>query len=249
MVAFSGGVDSTFLLCAVQESGIPYLAVTATSPTMPSQDLQQVKESVAILKANHRFIESGELQDDRFVANPPDRCFYCKSDLYQRLREVARVENYQVVVDGNNDDDAYDHRPGLLAREAFRIESPLMTVKLGKEEIRRLSREKGLKTWDRPASPCLSSRIAYGEPVDLESLTMVERGETTLRSLGFSVLRVRKQGKTARIELPLAEMPRLLIEENRLLVVQRFRKIGFECISLDLEGFISGKLNRAISSV
>lgn len=246
MIAFSGGVDSTFLVLAVQESGIPYLAVTATSPTMPSTDLASVQTTVRTLQLNHRFIESGEINNPNFVQNQPDRCFYCKQDLFQRLTNLAQTEGFTHLLDGTNTDDMTEYRPGLQAKNQYLVKSPFLTAQMNKNEIRMLSQEKGLATWDKPASPCLSSRISYGEPILIESLRMVEQAENSLRKMGFSTLRVRKQGDTARIEVTVNDMPKLLTTPIRKQVIATLRNLGFQFISLDLEGFQSGKLNRVI---
>ncbi|MBF0462401.1 MAG: ATP-dependent sacrificial sulfur transferase LarE [Magnetococcales bacterium] len=246
LVAFSGGVDSTFLVVAVQESGIPYLAVTALSPTMPARDREDVEATVREWDLHHRMIASGELEDANFVKNGPDRCFFCKSDLFGRLTAIARQEGLAAVLDGSTTDDQADYRPGSRAKEQFQVKSPLLEAGLSKNDVRWFSQEKGLKTWDKPASPCLSSRISYGEPIDLDALRRVEEAETRLRRMGFATLRVRKQGETARVELLEADIPRLLDPQLRKQVTEAVRQAGFQYVSLDLEGFQSGKLNRAI---
>jgi pyridinium-3,5-biscarboxylic acid mononucleotide sulfurtransferase len=246
LVAFSGGVDSTFLAAAVKESGCSYLAVTATSQTMPAQDLADVNSAIDDLGINHRFIESGELDDQNFVENSPDRCFFCKQDLFKRLTVLAKAEGFAVVLDGSTTDDLTDYRPGTKAKNRFQVKSPIQAVGLSKEEIRLLSQEMALKTWDKPASPCLSSRISYGEPILPRSLQMVESAENILKSIGFKTIRVRKQGDTARIELPEAEIDRMLDSQLRKMVTAKLLQIGFKFIVLDLEGFESGKLNRVV---
>lgn len=245
VLAFSGGVDSTFLLTAIIESGIRYLAVTALSPTTPTHDKLLVQELVQEIGANHRVIASGELADENFVNNSNNRCFYCKSDLFKRLASLAREENFQAVLDGSIVDDLHDYRPGFQARNDYHVLSPLLDAGLTKAEIRILSKQKNLKTWDKPASPCLSSRISYGEKITIEALSMVDRAEECLRQCGFMELRVRKQGDSARIELPQGDIPRFLSDETlRDYVVTSLKDIGFLYVSLDLEGFQSGKLNR-----
>jgi pyridinium-3,5-biscarboxylic acid mononucleotide sulfurtransferase len=246
MVAFSGGVDSTFLVAAVKESGMPYLAVTAVSPTMPAQDLADVKTAISAMQISHRFIESGELNDDDFVKNSSDRCFFCKSDLFKRLTDIAQAEGFAAVFDGSTTDDLVDYRPGTKAKNQFQVRSPIQEAGLSKEEIRQLSREMGLKTWDKPASPCLSSRISYGEPILTTSLTMVENAEIALKNMGFGPLRVRKQGETARIELTDMDINLILAPETRKKVTREVLSAGFKFVALDLEGFQSGKLNRVI---
>ncbi len=246
LVAFSGGVDSSLLVVAVQESGIPYLAVTATSPTMPTSDLESVHHTVEKFKLNHRIIESGELNDPNFTRNHEDRCYYCKTDLFKRLTDLAKAENFTHVLDGTTTDDLNDVRPGLKAKDLFFVKSPLLMAGLNKNEIRLLSREKGVSTWDKPASPCLSSRISFGEPIEQESLRMVENAEQVLKKLGFQTLRVRKQGETARIELIEADMLTLMNPKIRKQAISELLELGFKFITLDLEGFQSGKLNRSI---
>ncbi|MBF0183269.1 MAG: ATP-dependent sacrificial sulfur transferase LarE [Magnetococcales bacterium] len=247
LVAFSGGVDSSFLLWAVRESGVPFLAVTALSPTMPAQDRQDVAQLVAAWQVAHRFIDSGEMADTHFVRNDFNRCYYCKSDLFSRLSALAEQEGFAVVVDGSTRDDAADYRPGLRAKGEHGVRSPLWEAGFGKAEVRRLAQARGLPNWDKPASPCLSSRISYGEPIVIESLRMVEAAEGVLKNLGFTTLRVRKQGQTARIELPPAEIPRLLQEPLRQQISAALRVLGFQFVTLDLEGFQSGKLNRVLA--
>ncbi|MBF0369793.1 MAG: ATP-dependent sacrificial sulfur transferase LarE [Magnetococcales bacterium] len=246
VVAWSGGVDSTFLVAAVMESGIDYLAVTATSPTMPAHDLAEVKRGAAARRINHRIIESGEMSDDNFVKNPPDRCFYCKSDLFGRLTRLAEAEGFDGVLDGSSADDIDDYRPGFKAKDQFRVLSPLLDMGLTKAEIRAFSKQLDLPTWDKPASPCLSSRIAYGDPIELAALRMVEQAEIHLKELGFTTLRVRKQGETARIELLEGEMDRFFEGDLRRQVSATLQGFGFRFVTLDLEGFMSGKLNRVI---
>ncbi|MBF0195272.1 MAG: ATP-dependent sacrificial sulfur transferase LarE [Magnetococcales bacterium] len=249
LIAFSGGVDSTFLVAAVKESGIPYLAVTALSPTMPSQDKQDVRVSVDELSLKHSYINSCELDVDDFVKNSPERCFYCKNELFQLLTKKAEKEGYAAVFDGSTTDDLNDYRPGSRAKNEFNVISPIQEVGLSKEDIRKLSKKMGLKSWSKPASPCLSSRISYGEPILPHSLQMVESAENTLRDMGFGVLRVRKQDETARIELTDPDITRLLDSDLRKKVTEELLKVGFKFVALDLEGFRSGKLNRVIPDV
>lgn len=247
ILAFSGGVDSSFLLVALKDSGINYQAITAISPTMPAHDLDDVKSTIKDLNIdNHRIIESTEMDDENFTKNPNNRCFYCKSNLFKKLSEIALADGFNVVMDGSTADDVNDYRPGFQAKAQYNVKSPLLDANLNKDEIRFLSKEKGLKTWDKPASPCLSSRIPYGEKIVVESLRMVEDAENKLKSLGFAQVRVRKQKSTARIELREEDLPKILEDGNRDTVVSYCREIGFQYVTLDLEGYQSGKLNRVV---
>ncbi|MBF0163308.1 MAG: ATP-dependent sacrificial sulfur transferase LarE [Magnetococcales bacterium] len=249
LVAFSGGVDSAFLVAATHAAGIPYLAVTARSLTMPARDLADALALVTRFGWNHRLIDSQEMADPAFTRNAPDRCFHCKNELFGRLTELAAQEGFAHVLDGTTLDDLNDYRPGMQAKQRHAVVSPLLGAGLSKADVRALSRAAGLPTWDKPASPCLSSRIPYGEPIIPESLRMVEAAENGLRALGFATLRVRKQGQTARIELPVAQIPRLLDGPLRQEVIRLVRDCGFGFVTLDLEGFSSGKLNRVIPLV
>ncbi len=247
LLAYSGGVDSTFLLKAAVDSGMNYLAVTAVSPTMPSTDRRNAQDIVAELGANFEMINSDEMEDENFVSNPVDRCFHCKSNLFDKLTALAKKRDYKVVLDGSNMDDLGDYRPGMEAKKKFQVVSPLIEVGVTKDEIREISRRLNLKTWDRPASPCLSSRFPYGERIDLKGLDMVERAELKLKDLDFRVVRVRKDGDTARIELSPEDIPRLMEDRVRDVIVPFFKEVGFVYVTLDLEGFQSGKLNRLVA--
>jgi uncharacterized protein len=246
VLAYSGGVDSTFLLCALKNSGIRTLAVTASSPSVPSDDIKTAAEMALTLGAEHLVVESAEMSDENYLKNPTDRCFYCKSGLFKKLSGIASEKGYLHLLDGSSADDAGDYRPGLKAREKHGVLSPLMEAGLGKTEIRALSKLKNLSTWDRPASPCLSSRLPYGERITAEALSMIQRAEDALRALGFKELRVRKVGDTARIEVPAAEISQFMDDGVRDGIVDSLRAIGFLYVTLDLEGFKSGKLNRVI---
>ncbi|MBF0153208.1 MAG: ATP-dependent sacrificial sulfur transferase LarE [Magnetococcales bacterium] len=249
LLAYSGGVDSTFLLRATMDAGVRYLAVTALSPTMPTHDLEMANAVVTTLGAHHIHIHARQMADEKFVRNHEDRCYHCKNDLFDLLVDHARKEGYRHVLDGSTVDDLADYRPGFAAREKHGVLSPLIVAQLTKEEIRRLSREKNLPTWDKPSSPCLSSRFPYGERIDEQALRLVEAAENRLRQHGFTHLRVRKQGDTARIEIPTAELPRLLENALRETVVNDLRGLGFLFVTLDLEGLQSGKLNRRLITI
>jgi len=243
VIAYSGGVDSTFLLKASALSGIRALAVTGVSPAMPEQDLLDAGEAAQLMGISHRVIETSEVDSDDFRKNPPDRCYYCKSGLFGRLKGIAESEGYRHVIDGSNLDDLDDWRPGRRAASENNVRSPLTEAGLRKKDIRSLSRELDLPTWDKPSSPCLSSRFPYGEPITVDALKRVESAEKFLRSLGFRELRVRHHGDTARVELREEEIPVMLKPEIRMLVTEKLRALGYHFVTLDLEGFRSGKLN------
>lgn len=247
VLAYSGGVDSSFLLKVATLSPIRTMAVIGTSPTMPEQDAHDAREMVKALKVSYRIIETTELESDDFRGNPPDRCFHCKNELFGRLRSIAEAEGYKFVLDGSNLDDLDDRRPGRIAARKYGVRSPLAEAGLRKEAIRALSQELGLPTWDKPSSPCLSSRFPYGEPITFVALKRVQSAENFLKSLGFRELRVRHCGDTARIEVKEEDIPKMLRPEIRVSVVERLLALGYKFVTLDLEGFRSGKLNRGVS--
>ena len=247
VLAFSGGVDSSFLLRAVKMSGIRFLAVTGSSETVPEKELIRAASFAEQEGAEHRVITTGEMHNELFVANPPDRCFYCKQDLFGRLREIAETENYRFIFDGSNADDLNDYRPGRKAAGLYGVRSPLAECGLSKQDIRQLSKDLGLDTWDRPASPCLSSRFPYGQRITPYLLKRVEKAEEFLKNLGMSTVRVRVHGDMARIEVPEQDIPVILERDVRGRITAAFRSLGFTFISLDLEGFQSGNMNRSLS--
>jgi len=247
VIAYSGGVDSTFLLKAAVLSGIRLMAVTGISPTMPRQDLADAEEMAKSLGIPHTIIETSELEKEDFRKNPPDRCFHCKSELFAKLKCIAASEGYRYVLDGSNLDDLDDWRPGRKAALAYGVRSPLIEAGLKKQDIRELSLELNLPTWDKPSSPCLSSRFPYGEPITAEALAKVESAEKVLKSFGFREFRVRHHGETARIEVQEADIPRFLDPELRISVTRHLRALGYRFVTLDLEGFRSGRLNEAVS--
>ncbi|MBF0520114.1 MAG: ATP-dependent sacrificial sulfur transferase LarE [Nitrospirae bacterium] len=248
VLAYSGGVDSTFLLKALSDAQIPALAVTAKSPSMPVDDYNRCVSMTLQFKVPSRTIETDEMKDERYVANTHERCFYCKSELFTKLRAVAEAEGYEYVIDGSNTDDLSDYRPGFKAKERFRVKSPLIEIGITKAEIRALSQRFGLSTWDIPSSPCLASRLPYGERVTEEALRMISEAEHVLKALGFGELRVRKHGDMARIELHEGDIERCTRTDIREKIVQELKSIGFLYVSCDLEGYVSGKLNRALKS-
>lgn len=249
MVAFSGGVDSTFVLRVAQEV-VPgrVLALTTTSPTMPEDDRLN---AVAIARAfgiRHLIVESDELQIPGYAGNPVNRCYLCKHNLFRVCSEKARELGIETIVDGLNLDDLHDYRPGIKAAAEMAVRHPLVEAELTKAEIRELSRSLGLPTWDRPASPCLSSRFPYGTKITLDGLSKVERGEKVLRSLGFNIARVRYHGEVARIEVEAGELGRFADAAVREAVDRQLREIGFRFVTLDLRGFRSGSLNEGIQT-
>lgn len=245
LLAYSGGVDSAFLLKAVQISGVRCLAVTSSTDTVPFDDLTEAVSLASSCAISHRIIRTDEMSNEDFLKNTERRCFYCKDDLFGKLKAVAIIEGYNFVIDGSNADDTKDHRPGLEAARLHGVRSPLIEVGLAKSEIREISKALGLPTWDKPSSPCLGSRFPYGMRITQDGLRKVSQAERFLRGLGFRELRVRHFGDTARIEIAEGEIGRTLDSELRKHIVGELKAIGYTFVSLDLEGFRSGKMNCA----
>ncbi|MBI4831753.1 MAG: ATP-dependent sacrificial sulfur transferase LarE [Candidatus Lindowbacteria bacterium] len=248
LVAFSGGVDSTFLLkTAVDVLGHgKVLAVTATSLTYPTSELDEARRIAKRLGASHMTIESEETDIPEFVSNPPNRCYYCKRELFSKLSHIAKERGFAVVVDGSNLDDRSDYRPGRRAAEEIGIRSPLMEAGLTKADIRELSRLSGLQTWDKPALACLSSRFPYGTEILPEKLKQVGEAEQFLRSKGFRQIRVRHHDHMARIEIEQTEMKRFFDESLMAEVVAELKRIGYKYVTLDLEGYRTGSMNEVL---
>ena len=248
VVAFSGGVDSSYLaLIAHQELGSRALAVTAESASYPEHHKQQALHLVDRYGFRHEFFHSEELDDANYAENPVNRCYFCKHELYGKLRALAADGEFEFVADGNNVDDQGDYRPGRRAGVEMEIRSPLIEAGLAKDDVRSLSRLQGLPTWDQPASACLSSRIPYGLAVTEEKLRMIERGEEVLRSLGFRQSRVRHHGDIARIEIARDELGKAMSMEMFNRLASEFKAIGFRFVTLDLEGYRSGALNETLT--
>lgn len=249
VVAFSGGVDSTFLLkVAGDVLGDRVIAVTARSETYPQREYEETVKTAAEFKVKHLTVETSEIDNPGFAGNPPDRCYYCKKELFSRLKECAKKEGMAFVADGSNADDAGDFRPGLQAGCELGIKSPLKEAGLAKDEIRLLSREMGLSTWDKPSFACLSSRFPYGESITEEKLVMVGGAEEYLFGLGFRQVRVRHHGSIARIELMAGDIEKISVAVTRELVVKCFKDMGFQYVALDLQGYRSGSMNEVLDN-
>jgi len=248
MVAFSGGVDSTFVLKVAQEQlGNGVLALTTTSPTMPSDDRRSAIEMAQLIGARHLVIESDELAIPGYASNPLNRCYLCKHNLFAVCEAKAVELGFDVIVDGLNLDDLHDYRPGIKAATEKHVRHPLVEAEMTKADIRALSRDMGLPTWDRPASPCLSSRFPYGTRITTEGLRQVEEGEHLLHLMGFAVARVRYHGDLARIEVEADAIDRLLQPMVREKVERGLKQLGFRFVTVDLKGFRSGSLNEGIA--
>lgn len=245
LVAFSGGVDSTFLLRVAHDLlGDRVLAVTALSPSYSTSEGLEAQRLAAEMGVRHQLIQSDEFQDEDFVRNDPKRCYYCKRGLFAKLIRLADDQGLNQVVDGSNQDDQGDYRPGARAVTELGVRSPLQEVGLTKEEIRRLSRRLGLETWGKPAMACLASRIPYGTPLREEVLKMVEGAEEALRELGCVGARVRHHENMARIEVAKEDMERVL--SHREEIVAALKKLGYVYVTLDLEGYRMGSMNEVL---
>ncbi len=248
-VAFSGGVDSTFLLkaCTDTLSKTNVLACVGISPSLARHQLAQAREMAKLIGVELVELPLNELNDPNYQANKADRCFHCKSHQFRTIQDYAKGRGFEHTLCGANFDDKDDYRPGNIAVKALGIETPLMDAELTKPDIRTLSRELGLPTAEVPASPCLASRVAYGETITEEKLSQVERAEDALRALGFVEFRVRHHGAVARIEVPAADIKRIVSETTRQQIVESLKGLGFQYISLDLQGFRSGSLNETLT--
>jgi len=249
-VAFSGGVDSTFLLkVAVEELGRDnVVAVTSDSESIARRELAEARELAERIGAEHVVVRTREFENPRYLANPADRCYYCKAELFAAVRQVAAERGIDAIVCGNNADDLHDWRPGIRAGEERNVRAPCAEAGLSKDEIRVLSRRMGLPTHDKPATPCLASRVELNEPISPEKLQMVEQAEEFLRSLGLREFRVRHHGRLARIELPADRIVEFMQPEVRARIDERLRQIGYTWVAMDLRGFRSGSMNEAIRS-
>lgn len=247
VVAFSGGVDSTFLGWAAREAvGDRAVLVTADSETYPASELAEARRLAGLIGLPHRVVRTRELENPAYARNAPDRCFFCKHELFTRLAAIAREHAGAPVVYGAIMDDLGDHRPGMEAARQHGVRAPLVEAELWKAEVRALSRERGLPTWDKPSFACLSSRFQYGDGITAEKLRLVEAAEEVLREQGFRQFRVRHHDRLARIELAREEMDRLWADGRHEAIVGRLRELGYRFVTLDLLGFRSGSANEVL---
>ena len=248
IVAFSGGVDSSYVaLIATSELGENALCITGDSASLPSAQRQTIQDISRQFGFHHEVIKTDELDDANYTANNGSRCYFCKDELYAKLSEVARARGISFIVDGSTCDDLDDYRPGRVAAAEHGVRSPLIEAGMNKGDVRRLSNKAGLPTWDQPASPCLSSRIAYGLPVTIARLAEVDRGEQILRDMGFREFRVRHHDNLVRLEIARAEMERVLSLTVVDELARRFRELGFKYVTFDLNGYRSGAMNEALN--
>ncbi|HYE09927.1 MAG TPA: ATP-dependent sacrificial sulfur transferase LarE [Patescibacteria group bacterium] len=246
VVAFSGGVDSTFLLKVAHDVlGDKVLAVTANSETYPKRELEEAKAFAESLGIRHIVIETLELEIAGFADNPPDRCFYCKHELFSKLTEIAKANGIEYVFDGSNYDDRNDHRPGMRAAKELGVVSPLKQAEMTKDDIREASKEFGLSTWNKPSFACLSSRFPYGTKITQEKLSVIGEAEDFIRDLGFKELRVRHHDNIARIEIGKADLERIIAYADQ--IVEKVKSLGFLYVTLDLAGYKTGSMNYTLS--
>jgi len=247
LVAYSGGVDSAFLLkVATDTIGGRALGVTARSSSYPARELADASQLASDMGARHLVVDTNEMEDEEYVSNPANRCYFCKTELWHTLTPIAVREGLDERVDGFNADDVGDYRPGAAASREQGVRSPLLEAGLTKPEIRALSREMGLPTWDKPAMACLSSRVPYGERISQEKLEQIDRAEQLLRDLGYRQVRVRHHGDVARIELPPEDMVRFFAERLAEPIARRIKELGFQYVALDLEGYRTGSMNEVL---
>ncbi|HIK11187.1 MAG TPA: ATP-dependent sacrificial sulfur transferase LarE [Oscillatoriaceae cyanobacterium M33_DOE_052] len=248
LIAYSGGIDSTLVAkVAWDVLGDSALAVTAVSPSLLPEDLEDARVQAAVIGIAHEEVETQEMANPNYTSNPVNRCYFCKSELHDTLKPLALERGYPYVVDGVNADDLQDYRPGIQAAKERGVRSPLAEVGITKAEVRQIAQQLGLPWWDKPAQPCLSSRFPYGEEITVAKLQRVGRGERYLRQLGWSNLRVRSAGDTARIELPPEAIKDFITTTDLPVLVAAFKDFGFLYVTLDLEGYFSGKLNQVLA--
>jgi uncharacterized protein len=247
VLAFSGGVDSTLLLAAASDAlGSRALAVTGRSATYSSEELVRATSLAQSLGAGHLVIETHELEHSAFKKNPPNRCYFCKAELFRKLVAIASQEGLGVVIDGTNTDDLSDFRPGREAAKEFGVRSPFVELGYNKADIRRIAKERGLPNWDQPAGACLASRIPYGDEITPARLERIGQAEGVLRNLGFRHVRVRDHGSLARIEIAPEEIERAFVFQTRRLILEGCKNAGYTYICLDLEGYRTGSMNESL---
>lgn len=248
LIAYSGGVDSTFLLKVAKDTlGGSVLAVIAESLTYPSEEVGCAKELCERLGVRYQVIQTDEFSDENFVSNPKERCYFCKKELFSKLLEIAKENDVPYVLDGSNHDDKSDYRPGNRAKEELGVRSPLMELAFTKQDIRDFSKEMGLPTWDKPSYACLASRIPYGTRITEGILRKVGEGEGFLRSLGFKQLRVRHHGAIVRIEVDKKSIRRIMQDGLMDKISKKFEELGYTYVTLDLKGFRTGSMNEILS--
>jgi len=247
LIAYSGGTDSTFLLkIAATVLGDKAIAVTASSETYTPQELLDAKKNAETIGAQHIIVYTNELNDPNFSSNPPDRCYYCKKELFTKLTGLLKRHGLKFIVDGSTRDDERDFRPGMRAVVEFGVRSPLKEAGFAKDDIRKLSKEMNLPTWDKPPLPCLSTRFPYGTQITKEKVLRVGRAEEFLAGFGIRQLRVRDHGSVARIEVQRADMPIFLDEEISNLIAEKFKMLGYAYVSLDIQGYKMGSMNEPL---
>lgn len=247
LIAYSGGIDSTLVAkVAYDVLGDRALAITAVSPSLLPEDLEEAGIQAVDIGIAHELVRTHEMDNPNYTSNPINRCYFCKSELHDTLKPLALERGYPYVVDGVNADDLSDYRPGIQAAKERGARSPLAEVGISKVEVRELARHLGLSCWDKPAQPCLSSRFPYGEEITITKLQRVGRAEAMLRRMGLRTFRVRSEGDTARIELPAEQLKEFVLTTDLPTLVEQFQSVGFLYVTLDLEGFRSGKLNQVL---
>jgi pyridinium-3,5-biscarboxylic acid mononucleotide sulfurtransferase len=249
LIAYSGGIDSTLVAkIAYDVLGERALAVTAKSPSLLPEELEDATIQAATIGVKHQIVETHEMDNPNYASNPIDRCYFCKSELHDTLKPLALELGYPYVVDGVNADDLHDYRPGIQAAKERGARSPLAELGITKLEVREIAKSIGLPWWNKPAQPCLSSRFPYGEEITIPKLNRVGRAEIYLRRLGYDNVRVRSSGDTAKIELPFESITQFIADNNLSELVSTFQSFGFIYVTLDLEGYRSGKLNQVLTS-
>ena len=250
LIAYSGGIDSTLVAKVAKDIlGDRALAITAVSPSLLPEELEDAQFQAKEIGIHHELVYTNEMDNPNYTANPVNRCYFCKSELHDTLKPIAVERGYPYVIDGVNGDDLRDYRPGIQAAKERGARSPLAEIGITKAEVRQLSQQLGLPWWDKPAQPCLSSRFPYGEEITVEKLQRVGRAEVYLRRRGWQNLRVRSEGDLARIELPPEQIKEFVLTTDLPALIKAFQGYGFIYVTLDLEGYSSGKLNRVLESV